>query len=429
MQFAVAPHDSHAGHGRDASGKCAGCDNATKIFVSSGRSAKWCSRECATAGHSSRVAFKRAPRSGSRACVDCGELLGSLTYRGFQRRRCRECRDKRDARIQRKLAGVTKTGITAALVGGHCKQCKAPMLGTLRQWDLATGWRKYCSATCRNDAERDRRSRKPVECERCHKAYVPKAANRLRFCSRQCSYQAAHAKSVDRVAAAQSPFSKVYFSTCDACNRPFGSRRPRKCCSYECNSRLSLASYHERKAVQHHEQTVCKGCNVTFTALWWHGFKHSARKRKVRFCAPECGIKFARRAMGSNHRRRARRAGVTYEPVNRFKVFERDGWRCQLCYVETPRSLFRKPRGDNTLNAPELDHVVPLARGGAHVMANCQCLCRACNHIKGAMTMDEARVARHPITTTRAGGIGARRAGVVILHQAALATAVVLFQR
>ncbi|UJR81468.1 HNH endonuclease [Sandaracinus amylolyticus] len=30
-----------------------------------------------------------------------------------------------------------------------------------------------------------------------------------------------------------------------------------------------------------------------------------------------------------------------------------------------------------------LDHVVPLARGGRHVLANVQLLCRACNQRKG----------------------------------------------
>jgi 5-methylcytosine-specific restriction endonuclease McrA len=33
-------------------------------------------------------------------------------------------------------------------------------------------------------------------------------------------------------------------------------------------------------------------------------------------------------------------------------------------------------------NAPQVDHVVPLSRGGEDVLENCQVLCRACNRKK-----------------------------------------------
>ena len=39
--------------------------------------------------------------------------------------------------------------------------------------------------------------------------------------------------------------------------------------------------------------------------------------------------------------------------------------------------------------APELDHVVPLASGGAHTYANSACACRECNILKGALTVAE----------------------------------------
>jgi 5-methylcytosine-specific restriction endonuclease McrA len=61
--------------------------------------------------------------------------------------------------------------------------------------------------------------------------------------------------------------------------------------------------------------------------------------------------------------------------VDPFRIFERDGWRCQACLIETPKSL----RGTRLDNAPELDHVVQLAKGGEHSEKNCQLLCRLCN--------------------------------------------------
>lgn len=83
---------------------------------------------------------------------------------------------------------------------------------------------------------------------------------------------------------------------------------------------------------------------------------------------------------GTRHRHRARYFRVEYEPINRIAVFDRDGWKCQICGRPTPRSLIgtQKPR------APELDHRVPMSRGGGHIYANVQTACHACNAWKGA---------------------------------------------
>jgi 5-methylcytosine-specific restriction endonuclease McrA len=77
--------------------------------------------------------------------------------------------------------------------------------------------------------------------------------------------------------------------------------------------------------------------------------------------------------------RKARERVAKVETVNPFKVFERDGWMCRLCGAATPRGK----RGTHDDDAPELDHVIPLAKGGDHSYANTQCACRRCNGLKG----------------------------------------------
>lgn len=72
---------------------------------------------------------------------------------------------------------------------------------------------------------------------------------------------------------------------------------------------------------------------------------------------------------------RALRHGVNAEIINPLEILERDGWRCQICGVSTPKSR----RGTLHRNAPEVDHIVPLSRGGEHRRNNLQCACRACN--------------------------------------------------
>ena len=69
---------------------------------------------------------------------------------------------------------------------------------------------------------------------------------------------------------------------------------------------------------------------------------------------------------------------ASVENVDPIKVFERDKWKCQICGVKTPRKL----RGTINDRAPELDHIMPLSRGGAHSYMNTQCLCRKCNAAK-----------------------------------------------
>ena len=78
-----------------------------------------------------------------------------------------------------------------------------------------------------------------------------------------------------------------------------------------------------------------------------------------------------------SHKRRAQKKGGVYEDFNPNEVLERDGYRCQLCG--------KKTRPDyNCFHPlfPNLDHIVPLNKGGPHTKKNTQCLCRLCNLIK-----------------------------------------------
>lgn len=116
----------------------------------------------------------------------------------------------------------------------------------------------------------------------------------------------------------------------------------------------------------------CKCCGVSFVPEY-------GNKRRS-YCSAKCLRKATDRPdHGKNHRKRARHFKVTYEPVNRLRVFERDGWKCQVCGRKTPKRLM----GTCEPSAPELDHRVPMVMGGGHTWDNVQCACRACNGAKG----------------------------------------------
>lgn len=95
-----------------------------------------------------------------------------------------------------------------------------------------------------------------------------------------------------------------------------------------------------------------------------------------------------RRALGlddkGKNRKRARRFGVAYERVVRRRVYERDGWQCQLCH----KAINRTAVVPHPL-AATLDHIVPMSRGGAHTYANVHAAHFTCNTAKGVKSMGE----------------------------------------
>ena len=70
--------------------------------------------------------------------------------------------------------------------------------------------------------------------------------------------------------------------------------------------------------------------------------------------------------------------GGSYGVVDRFAVFERDDWVCQLCGEPVDPSV----AGPDPL-AASLDHIVPVSFGGDHSIENAQLAHLGCNAAKG----------------------------------------------
>lgn len=106
------------------------------------------------------------------------------------------------------------------------------------------------------------------------------------------------------------------------------------------------------------------------------------RERRKRYLASPAALE--RKRASDRARTRSRRAATkgvkaieTFDPLD---VLARDDWTCQMCQ----KRLSERKRGSFDDDAPELDHIVPLAAGGDHSRRNTQCLCRKCNLQKGA---------------------------------------------
>lgn len=172
--------------------------------------------------------------------------------------------------------------------------------------------------------------------------------------------------------------------TCTVCGHWFlAIHRAQGTCGQECHKRLQSVhakGSHIRRRGPREETVTCANpkCSVRF-------HRGYGDLRSV-YCSDVCRRRHkGQRSPGSTHKRRAVKYGATYEFVNPAKVFVRDGWKCHLC----GRQLRKEDRGTYKPEAPEIDHVVPLAAGGPHSYANVACACRGCNAAKGAKILGQ----------------------------------------
>lgn len=191
-------------------------------------------------------------------------------------------------------------------------------------------------------------------CKTCHIKFPPKRPDsregRHSFCSRACKYG----------------FNKktILKRLCKRCNGELLNRR-----SYyhdECRlitKRQKTKLYSSQKKLL--VERKCKECGISFVPEY-------TNKRRS-FCSAKC-LKRYNRNMRKG-KKIAQRFGVDYEYIDPIKVFQRDNWLCKICNKPTPRNM----RGSTNANAPEVDHIIPISKRGAHVYTNVQCTCRECN--------------------------------------------------
>jgi endogenous inhibitor of DNA gyrase (YacG/DUF329 family) len=139
----------------------------------------------------------------------------------------------------------------------------------------------------------------------------------------------------------------------------------RTTCSDECSKEKAKQRDLKRNMVKKGtKERTCKQCGKKFVPIYGD--------KKRSFCSKRCA---KHNQSGQNDRKKARKHGVAYEYINARKVCERDGWHCQICGKATPKNR----RGSCYPNAPEIDHRIPISKGGPHLYSNVQCACRICN--------------------------------------------------
>ena len=221
---------------------------------------------------------------------------------------------------------------------------------------------KYCSVACNN--KRIRTGNTSINCIVCGKAVFRSrhGGNDSRMCcSRECGFK-----------------WQAYIRKEVAALRRFGANT---IAQYKMPA-INLLVEHEVNALRviRFKNQNLKLCKLCTQPVYGKYFKLHAACRNIHKRNKKESYKKTESYRQSKRNQRAKRkalerGAMTVETVNVETILERDNYYCYLCGIKTPREL----RGTYADNAPEIDHVIPLSKGGLHIESNLRCACRKCN--------------------------------------------------
>ena len=259
-----------------------------------------------------------------------------------------------------------------AKVEKQCEHCKCAFKTTRKA-------SRFCSAKCGNVK---RKRTEKVTCEGCNTTFLPKNPHYRRFCSRACAFknfgQWLKPQPVKSIVNVRALLSGLKY--CAACQYIHASASP-YCsdCRPSATYTRMLESCKEKYRKTQSLYLSCRHCKKTF--------ERKSYTHKPRYCKP-CADAISRlQKREAKARRRAYTKGLTVNRACYVQVCERASWCCEICYCMTDASA------DTTNDVyPNIDHIIPLAKGGVHAACNLQLLCRKCNLVKSDSVTTKAMV-------------------------------------
>lgn len=268
---------------------------------------------------------------------------------------------------------------------GRCKRCsrcsKAHKLMVLRSRSAPAKPRQYACILCGAECESHHKHAKYCEmhkegrikgpftkiCSRCCTVFVSDVHNK-RYCSGKCAGWTQNRRYRQRRRAGL-VIPSLVVSECAKLRK-----LSRHKASMGRQIRLQVKRQARKKWLSRFNITmICAECSGFYRA----GDRNPRSPTHSRYCSDECGARADKRRSRTKQRRSRRRLSGTFDPN---AVMKRDRYKCQRCGIHTPKHL----RGTTHDSAPEMDHIIPVAMGGANSEANIQCLCRKCNADKSS---------------------------------------------
>lgn len=330
------------------------------------------------------------------ACIVCGVEITQPKGSGRIRRYC----SKRCHRRSHPYAWKPKAGfLHRILLCRYCKNCGAAMLGSSNKLSKYFGF--TCSRTCAIDLQRASARRNfPIEltprrCLICAVEFQPRRSEQI-ACSRGCGFVLLGRR---RTGSKRPTPPAVVARREQAAVQKAAHIAERKRSAPE----RALAKYEQSKADARAKTRAAWAVPLICRICGREWLRTATAQTRCSYCTAA-----ATRAMKARDKAKRRaRIGLAslIDPVG---VFERDGWQCYLCSIATPKEL----RGTLEPNAPEMDHVKPLAKGGGHSWDNVACACRRCNLIKAdkelslVWTYADGVETRMPLTVARQLDLG-----------------------
>jgi 5-methylcytosine-specific restriction endonuclease McrA len=237
--------------------------------------------------------------------------------------------------------------------------------------------RKRCDACIAAGALRPRRQKLPgkveAQCVGCGELFPrwpsDAARGRTKFCSQECHrrYRKSHVARITK-----------HCSWCRSEFQVIPYRSDAKFCSQQCYGLAKSAEVTPLTA-------QCQGCGSEFEVK-----PSQLRRGHGKYCSQRC--RYPNPGQGRARYklvRRLRIAATKSEKIDWRSVFSTYSGKCALCRRSTPKSK----RGTTARNAPEIDHIVPIAVGGSDTYDNVQLLCRECNQKKAKSIIGQLRLA------------------------------------
>lgn len=150
----------------------------------------------------------------------------------------------------------------------------------------------------------------------------------------------------------------------------------------KCAELKALSEFRKDRSGKNGLRSQCKACAAAYGKRYraTHPERVAAKNRRWCQANPEKAAAYAKqwaqehpeKRAATQQRRRARKLGATIAPFDESQVYERDGLQCVYC---------------GSTDDLTLDHIVPLAGGGAHSIDNLTVACQSCNGSKGVKSL------------------------------------------